>query len=200
MFLRNVASHTEHTVLYPWRLQHLFPLWEPGILHKTFQTSSLIRGTHICALRPLQGVSKRALQFWKLISIYSEDMYSVLNCHTVAEHTEFYLGQLRFNVTSTGNAKCFKKRFTTLKAYTYLFRGHVQCFELSYCSRTHRYLGQLRFNVTSTGNARCFKKRFTTLKAYTYLFRDVQFIERPWCSKTHRVLPGIVTVQCDFHW
>jgi hypothetical protein len=58
-------------------------------------------------------------------------MHSVLNCHNVAKHTEFYLGQLRFNVTSTGNAGCFKKSFTTLKACINLFRGHVQCFELS---------------------------------------------------------------------
>jgi hypothetical protein len=34
---------------------------------------------------------KRVLQLLKLIQIYSEDMYSVLNCRNVAEHTEFYL-------------------------------------------------------------------------------------------------------------
>jgi hypothetical protein len=27
--------------------------------------------------------------------------------------------------------ECFKKNFTTLKAYINLSRGHVQCFELS---------------------------------------------------------------------
>jgi hypothetical protein len=58
-------------------------------------------------------------------------MYSALNCHNVAEHTEFYLEKLRSNMTSTGNAGCFKKSFTTLRAYINLFRGHVQCFELS---------------------------------------------------------------------
>jgi hypothetical protein len=58
-----------------------------------------------------QGVSKRALQLWKLMHIYSEDMYSVLNCHNVAKHAEFYLGQLRFEVTSTGNTGCFRKSF-----------------------------------------------------------------------------------------
>jgi hypothetical protein len=36
-------------------------------------------------------------------------MYSVLNCHNAAKHTEFYLGWLRFNVTSSGIAWCFKK-------------------------------------------------------------------------------------------
>jgi hypothetical protein len=39
-------------------------------------------------------------------------MYSVLNCHNVAEHTEFYLGKLRFNLTATGNARCFRKSVT----------------------------------------------------------------------------------------
>jgi hypothetical protein len=58
-------------------------------------------------------------------------MCRVLNCHNVAKHAEFYLGYLRFNVTSTGNAGCLKKSFTTLNAYINLFRGHVQSFELS---------------------------------------------------------------------
>jgi hypothetical protein len=40
----------------------------------------------------MQGVSKIDLQLQKLIQINSEDMYSVLNCHNVAKHTEFYLG------------------------------------------------------------------------------------------------------------
>jgi hypothetical protein len=33
---------------------------------------------------------------------------------------------------------CFKNSFTTLKAYIHLFRGHVQCFELSWYGKTHR--------------------------------------------------------------
>jgi hypothetical protein len=37
-------------------------------------------------------------------------------------------------------AGCFKKSFTTLKAYINVFIGHVQCFELSYCSKIHRVL------------------------------------------------------------
>jgi hypothetical protein len=36
-------------------------------------------------------------------------MYSVLNYHKVTKHTESYLGQLRFNVTATGNAGVFQK-------------------------------------------------------------------------------------------
>jgi hypothetical protein len=31
-------------------------------------------------------------------------MYIVLNCHNVAKHSEFYLGQLWLSVTSTGIA------------------------------------------------------------------------------------------------
>jgi hypothetical protein len=39
-------------------------------------------------------------------------MNSVLNCRNVVKHSEFYLGWLRLNATSTGNAGCFKKSFT----------------------------------------------------------------------------------------
>jgi hypothetical protein len=42
--------------------------------------------------RILQDVSERALQLLKLIWVYSEAMYSVLNCHNVAKDTEFCLG------------------------------------------------------------------------------------------------------------
>jgi hypothetical protein len=38
-------------------------------------------------------------------------MHSVLSCHDVVKHTEVYLGQLWLNVTTTGNAECFKKSF-----------------------------------------------------------------------------------------
>jgi len=51
----------------------------------------------------IQGVSKRALQLWKRIEIYTEDIHNVLNCQNVSKHTEFYLGYLWFNVTSIGN-------------------------------------------------------------------------------------------------
>ena len=47
----------------------------------------------------------------------------------------------------------------------------------------------------------CFKKSFTTLKAYRNLYRGrTQRFELSKCSKTHRVLPRIVMVRCDFHW
>jgi hypothetical protein len=35
-----------------------------------------------------------------------------LYCYNVAKHIESYLEYLGFNVTSTGDAGCFKKRFT----------------------------------------------------------------------------------------
>jgi hypothetical protein len=43
-------------------------------------------------LPTIQNVSKRALQLWKLIEIYTEDIHNVLICQNVAKHTEFYLG------------------------------------------------------------------------------------------------------------
>ena len=43
-------------------------------------------------LSNIQGVSKRVLQIWKRIEIYTEDIHNVLNCQNVAKHTEFYLG------------------------------------------------------------------------------------------------------------
>jgi hypothetical protein len=60
--------------------------------------------------------------------MYSEDMYSVLNYYTVAKHTEFYLGLLRFSVTCTGNAGCFKKRPTVV--FQMLLCG--ECYENVY--------------------------------------------------------------------
>jgi len=50
--------------------------------------------------------------------------------------------------------------------------------------------------VNNTG---CFKKSFTILKAYRNLYRGhTQRFELSKCSKTHRVLPRILMVQCDF--
>jgi hypothetical protein len=38
-----------------------------------------------------------------------------MSCHNVANQTEFYMGQTRFNVTFIGNAGCFKKSFIAYK-------------------------------------------------------------------------------------
>jgi hypothetical protein len=55
-------------------------------------------------------------------------MYSVLNLHNAAKHTEFYLGWFRFNATSTGNAEYFKNIFTMV--FQMLLRG--ECYENVY--------------------------------------------------------------------
>jgi hypothetical protein len=34
----------------------------------------------------VQGVTKRALQIWKSVQIYTEDIHNSLNCHNVAKH------------------------------------------------------------------------------------------------------------------
>jgi hypothetical protein len=44
---------------------------------------------------------------------------------------------------SSLNTGCFKKSFTTLKAYWNLYRGHTQRFELSKCSKTHWVLPRI---------------------------------------------------------
>jgi hypothetical protein len=45
----------------------------------------------------------------------------------------------QYSTTQRQTNGCFKKRFTTLKAYINLLRGQVQYFELSSCSKTHRF-------------------------------------------------------------
>ena len=58
-----------------------------------------------------------------------------------------------------------------------------------------------RWEWSLAENTGCFKKSFTTLKAYRNLYRGhTQRFELSKYSKTHRVLPRIVMVQCDFHW
>jgi hypothetical protein len=55
-------------------------------------------------------------------------MYCVFNCHNVARHTKFYVGQLWFNMTSTGKARCIEKSVT--KGFQMLLRG--KCYENVY--------------------------------------------------------------------
>jgi hypothetical protein len=52
-------------------------------------------------------------------------MYSVLKYHYLAKDTEFYFGQLRLNMTSTGNEGCLKKNFT--RVFQMLLCG--ECYE-----------------------------------------------------------------------
>jgi hypothetical protein len=65
------------------------------------------------------GCFKKSFTSLKAYYIYSEDMYSVLNCHNVAKHTEFFLGQLRFNATSTGNAVFQKELYIFESLYIF---------------------------------------------------------------------------------
>jgi hypothetical protein len=48
--------------------------------------------------------------------------------------------QIADHIVRTEYAGCFKKSFTTLRAYINLFRGHVPCFELSQCSTLYQVL------------------------------------------------------------
>jgi hypothetical protein len=80
----------------PWALLTLLWLYH---INFTFinsnSISSAIPDTLIDLLlrnRNVHSASKWALQLWELVFIYSESMYSVLNCHNVAKHTKFYLG------------------------------------------------------------------------------------------------------------
>jgi hypothetical protein len=41
-------------------------------------------------------------------------MNSYLKCHNVAKYIKFYLAELQFTVTSTGNAGCFKRAYENL--------------------------------------------------------------------------------------
>jgi hypothetical protein len=67
--------------------------------------------------------------------MYSENMYSVLNCHNVAKSTEFYLGQLRFNAISTGKCMVFKK-----KSFTMLFQMLLcgECYQKRLHLKAHK--------------------------------------------------------------
>jgi hypothetical protein len=58
----------------------------------------------------------------------------------------------------------FKRSFTTLKAYMEFSRGHVQCLELSKCSKTQSFTwssyGSMVLSLVMQGVS---KKRFTML-------------------------------------
>ena len=59
-----------------------------------------------------------------------EHVLVALKRATLTKEAKFYTG-------------CFKKSFTTLKAYRNLYRGHTQGFELSKCNKTHRVLPRI---------------------------------------------------------
>jgi hypothetical protein len=62
-------------------------------------------------------------------------MYSVLNCYNVAQHPEFYLGQLRLNVTSTGNTECLKP-----------LQWYSKCYFVASVKKTFKHKGVILHN------------------------------------------------------
>jgi hypothetical protein len=65
-------------------------VYEEALAHLGLSRQKQAKYINILAI--VQGVSKRALQVWKLIEIYTEDIHNVLNFQNVAKYTEFYLG------------------------------------------------------------------------------------------------------------
>ena len=76
---------------------------------------------------PLQASNGTGLPFY----LFTVKQY--ISCLQTSRKLMIHLG----GRSCTG---CFKKSFTTLKAYRNLYRGHTQRFELSKCSKTHRVL------------------------------------------------------------
>jgi hypothetical protein len=55
-------------------------------------------------------------------------MHSILKYRNIAKHAKFCLGYLWFNVTSPGNARCFKSSFSMV--FQMLLCG--ECYENIY--------------------------------------------------------------------
>jgi hypothetical protein len=66
----------------------------------------------------------------KLVSIIALEIEVQISSFVAINDTAYY-------------TRCFKKSFTTLKAYRNLYRGHTQRFGLSKCSKTHRVLPRI---------------------------------------------------------
>jgi len=82
-----------------WFVNYITLYWQDFQVLSVYGTIAIIR-VCVCVCIYIyiyiyiykQGVSKGALQLWKRIEIYTEDIHNVLNCQNVAKHTEFYLG------------------------------------------------------------------------------------------------------------
>jgi hypothetical protein len=77
-------------------------------------------------------------RFWKNCSLFLWGAEG-----TSEEPLFFKLQAIRRRKTHILCTWCFKKSFTTLKASMNLPRGHAQCFELPYCSKTYRVLPRI---------------------------------------------------------
>jgi hypothetical protein len=167
----------------------------------------------------LKLMTRHSLSLWK---VYCRISHKWVNKSTSILFSKFQL--IMWNIfsfqLSAHYTRCFKKCFATLKTYRNLYRGHTQCFELSKCSKILRVLSRIvvrncfdlyfRFLLHYTSSvtvhrpgirvlrySRTSPRQLTTLKAYR---EHTQRFELTKCSKTHRFLPRIVMVQCDFHW
>jgi hypothetical protein len=79
------------------------------------------------------------------LSIWYPEMRMRLrhNCYEGRTFRGLFCIPCGFNTSNYTNTGCCKKSSTTLNAYINLFRGHVQCFELSHCSKSHRVLPEI---------------------------------------------------------
>jgi hypothetical protein len=98
-------------------------------------------------LRYIQGVSKRALQIWNRIEIYTENIHNVLNCQNVAKHTKFYLGYL-FATVSTF-FRFLLPRYQWKSHWTITIRGKTRCVLLHFDSSKRCLHSLYAFKVVS---------------------------------------------------
>jgi hypothetical protein len=81
-----------------------------------------------------EGVVTLVLDTGLLLTFYG-DVKGLLRHKKDNGQDRYFIGQVVIWLSvaqgSFHYTGCFKKSFTTLKAYINLFRGHVQCFELS---------------------------------------------------------------------
>jgi hypothetical protein len=86
------------------RNQHLPSRLQTGTRYSNVLTVCINSKWGILVYVYVYRVFKKEL--YNFVSLYKfiQRTLSVLNCHNITKHTEFYLGWLRFNVTSIGNA------------------------------------------------------------------------------------------------
>jgi hypothetical protein len=83
----------------------------------------------------IQGVTKRALQLWKSILIYTEDVHNVLNCNNVARHCKFDACGTIVHNTATAPAPAIEIK---MAAFTGAERARL-CFGSKKRSLLHKF-------------------------------------------------------------
>jgi hypothetical protein len=130
---------------------------------------------------------------------------------------------LKYQETGYNCTGCFKKSFTTLKAYRNLYRGHTQCFELSKFSKTHRVLPRIvirncfdlrqvgalphyqwksHWAITIRGKTLCVLLHFDSSKhclCSLYAFKVVSYLGEV-CEYLNTRFPGWWTVTVEVPW